>query len=185
MGIRDTLLSWFSSYLDSRSRLIKFNNSVSKTIKVLSGVSQGGHLFPLLFILSINDLSKCFKTCKFLLFADDMKIFMLSHLSNDTTSLIYDLDQFSIWYSLNAMSLNTTKCVCISFSSCVSRIDCEYFIVGASLKFVSQVRYLYVLSCQSIYHLMPLLIQCMVKLYVLWGSSNEPALSLMMLYVYK
>lgn len=143
MGIKDTLLSRFSSYLDSRSRLVKFNNSVSKTIKVLSGVPQGVHLSPLLFILSINYLNKCFKTCKFLLFADDMKIFMPIHLCNDTTSLIYDLDQFSIWYSLNSMSLNTTKCVCISFICSVSRIDCEYLTVGTSLKSVSQVRDLY------------------------------------------
>lgn len=34
------------------------------------------------------------KTCKFLLFADDMKIFMPIHSTDDMTSLQYDLVNF-------------------------------------------------------------------------------------------
>jgi hypothetical protein len=44
---------------------------------VRSGVTQGSHLDPLLFILFINDVFSCFKSLCILLYADDLKIFFL------------------------------------------------------------------------------------------------------------
>lgn len=40
-----------------------------------SGIPQGGHLLQFLFLLLINDIS-VLKKCKFLLFADDLRLFM-------------------------------------------------------------------------------------------------------------
>jgi hypothetical protein len=67
LGVRDPLLSWFSSYLSGRSKLVKIYNSFSRTIKVTSGVSQGSNLSLLLFYLFINDPNNCVKSSKFLL----------------------------------------------------------------------------------------------------------------------
>lgn len=87
LGVRDPLLSCFASYLSGRSQIVKINNSYSKTIKVLSG----------------------FKSCKFLLFAYDMKLYMPINSPNNTISLQHDLDRFSNWCSLNGMALYTSK----------------------------------------------------------------------------
>lgn len=47
-GIYDPLLSWFSSYLIYRSQQVIINGFLSDIFSVLSGVTQGGHLSPLL-----------------------------------------------------------------------------------------------------------------------------------------
>lgn len=53
LGVMDPLLSWFSSYLSDHSQLVKINNSVFNTIKVMSGVPQGGNLSLLFYIYKL------------------------------------------------------------------------------------------------------------------------------------
>lgn len=98
-------------------------NSVSKIITVTSEVPQGGYLSPLLFLFYINDLNKCFNT-----------------YTDDTISLQHDLDQFSLWCSLNGMFLNTSKCVHISFNRSKSHINSIYHINGVPLHSVNQLQ---------------------------------------------
>jgi len=63
------------SYLSNIQQNVKINNILSDTIiKVTSGVLQGDHLTPLIYLLFVNDLDTVFKYSKFLLFADDLKL---------------------------------------------------------------------------------------------------------------
>ena len=61
------------SCLFSRSYRVKFRNRESLSFKALSGVPQSSHLGPLLFILSVDDISQVLRTSKVLIYADNMK----------------------------------------------------------------------------------------------------------------
>lgn len=55
-----------------QTQYVKISNQISKPVHPTLGVPQRiFHLGPLLFVLFLNDINKCFKNSSFLLFADD------------------------------------------------------------------------------------------------------------------
>jgi len=74
-GFGEPILSWFKSYLSDRVQWVKVFGFKSAVVPVPSGVPQGGHLSPLLFSLFVNGITKAAPKCKFLMFADDLKLF--------------------------------------------------------------------------------------------------------------
>lgn len=75
LGVHSSLLAWIKSYLTDRSQYIMIQGRHSRVFRVKSGVPQGSHLGPLLFILFINDIVESLQHCRCLLFADDSKLF--------------------------------------------------------------------------------------------------------------
>lgn len=133
LGVCDLLLSWIRSYLTGRTQQVRIKGFISKELKVLSGVPQGSHLGPLLFNLFINDICKCFQHSNYLLFADDLKIF-LKILDMDSCLLLQsDLCRLSEWCDLNCMQLNTSKCHWISFGRMRNPIRYAYHIANVPL----------------------------------------------------
>ena len=114
-GITGSLIRWFESYLSDRVQLVKIKNFISKEILVCSGVGQGTHLGPLLFIIFINDISYVFKNCSFILFADDLKIYKKITSFVDRINLQSDLNLFYEWFCDNGLYLNLVKCYFIIF----------------------------------------------------------------------
>lgn len=97
--------------------MVKLNSVVSYDIKVHSGMPQGSHLGPLLFILFINDLPTIFDTTiNVLLFADDAKVFSVITSQFDCIKLQLYLEKLNKWSKLNELPLNIDKCQVISFS---------------------------------------------------------------------
>ena len=64
-------LNWFESYLRNRKQFVVINGTKSNPLNIKSGVPQGSILGPLLFIISINDISLEKYLSDINLFADD------------------------------------------------------------------------------------------------------------------
>jgi hypothetical protein len=81
------LLNWFQSYLSNRSSFVRILGKFSSPFSVLSGVPQGSTLGLLLFNIFIDNLSAKINNSKFLLFADDLKIYRNIKSAEDCKTL--------------------------------------------------------------------------------------------------
>lgn len=144
-GIRGDLLRWFSSYVSNRTQRVVINGFISSTLSVTSGVPQGSILGPLLFVIFINDINKCFQNSKLLLYADDFKIFRPVRSLQDCLLLQEDLDRFSAYCSNNKLQLSINKCCCISFTKNKTTIMHPYSLNNVTLTRETLVRDLGVL----------------------------------------
>lgn len=82
-GFGEPLLSWFSSYLTNRIHYAKVFGIKSEVNNIPSGVPQGSHLSPILFFLFINNIKHVIQNSNFLMFADDLRIFLEIRCIND------------------------------------------------------------------------------------------------------
>jgi hypothetical protein len=94
-GFGEPLLSWFKSYITMRKQWVKNLDCRSSFINVTSGVPQGGYLSPILFAIFINGLNTAIKHCRFLAFADDVKLFSHVNSIDDCTRLPSELNCLS------------------------------------------------------------------------------------------
>lgn len=137
-GIHGNILNWFESYLRFRSQYVSVNGFHSMTFSPTSGVPQGSTLGPLLFLLFINDIADHF-TCEYLLFADDLKLFL--KIENDTSRarLQADCDALSDWCSQNHLFLNVLKCNTITFGRSRNKPNHQYFLNATPVKRVESI----------------------------------------------
>lgn len=136
IGFPPGLLYWISSYLIGRTQKVRFGDRLSSDITVTSGVPQGSHLGPLLFVLYLNDLPAIVKSSKILMYADDVKLFTTVRVSEDSISLQDDLNRLAEWCLVNGMSLNLSKCKKLSFYRS-SGLNIDYLISSHKLEDVS------------------------------------------------
>lgn len=144
-GVDGNLIKWLGSYLHGRSQRIRLQSCTSREFYVGSGVPQGSHLGPLLFTIFINDLCHQLKSSRFLLYADDLKLYQRIDSRDDMNGLQGDLSILSDWCRSNDMSLNVNKCEVISFSRRNAPEIFQYEIGGTLLRRVELVKDLGVL----------------------------------------
>ena len=107
-GIRG--IAWFSSYLNNRRQYVSIGSTKSDDTLITHGVPQGSVLGPLLFLLYINDFSKCSNVFDFHIFADDTNLFYSSSNLVELESIVnYNLRYVSDWLMANKVSLNISK----------------------------------------------------------------------------
>ena len=109
-GVRGTVHDWFKIYFFGRIQQVDYNSSISNIKPIPSSVPQGSILGPLLFIIYINDFSKCLKYSNNLSFADDTTII----LSAKNNNLLFqkgnkELENIDNWLIANKLSLNVKK----------------------------------------------------------------------------
>ena len=76
VGIRGSLLKWFSNYLLDRKQRVVIPGASSDWSSVTAGVPQGSILGPLLFLTFINDIDVDLDT-NVRLFADDTSLYII------------------------------------------------------------------------------------------------------------
>ena len=149
LGFSNQIISWLTSFLTDRLLQVKFLSFLSKSYTALSGVPQGSHLGPILFLLFINDIGDHL-TLPFLLFADDLKLFYMIKSEFDCINLQRNLNVLNDWCVKNCLNLNYSKCKVISFGKCKNKISFDYSIDNNILQRVSTVNDLGILFDESL-----------------------------------
>jgi len=126
-NLPQNLLSWLESYLANRVQFVKFGTSISDDFKASSGVPQGSHLGPTLFLLFINDIiEKLPPDVMILLYADDLKIAKVIKTQQDTELLQTAIDKLKLWCDTNNLHLNLDKCAVLTISNSRNKLLIDY-----------------------------------------------------------
>ena len=117
-GIRGLALDWFKNYLTGRTQIVKYKSTNSNSLTIKCGVPQGSVLGPLLFLIYINDITKCSQILSFILFADDTNLFLNHHdVLTLYNTMNQELKEGTAWLTANKLSLNINKTNFIIFKS--------------------------------------------------------------------
>lgn len=135
-GFHSNVLEWIRSYLTDRIQYVRINDVLSSPVYVTSGVPQGSHLGPLLFLLFINEIPDLFMNSHCLMFADDLKVFRTIQSDYDCILLQEDLERLYVWCQKNDLRLNVSKCQSLSFCRNLSPVSFTYAINNSPLSVI-------------------------------------------------
>ena len=108
-GIRGSTHKWITSWLSGRSQKVVLDGQASDPVPVLSGVTQGSVLGPVLFLIFINDLPENIRS-SVRLFADDCVLYRNIESPMDCQILQDDLNSLTQWETDWQMKFNVAKC---------------------------------------------------------------------------
>lgn len=140
LGLNRVLLNWLSSYLHDRKLSVKIDCHLSRDVNATSGVPQGSHLGPLLFLVFVNDITMFLNDVQYLLYADDLKIFRTISDPQETTILQEGADAIFRWCESNGMLLNIGKCNVISFTRKHNPIHHNYKLQDTTIERVDVIK---------------------------------------------
>ena len=108
-GLNNQVIKWFKSYF-RRSQSVRFNDQISPTLPVETGIGQGTILGPLVFIFYINDVISRVANLKVNMYADDCLIYSVGNNWNTMFPKIQEgLNSFQKWCYDNCLKLNVSK----------------------------------------------------------------------------
>ena len=104
-GIRGQLISWFKSNLENKSQYVTYNEKRSDIKDVKCGVPQRSIMWPLLFLIYINDFASVSSKLYYVLFADDPNVFISgNNLRKLINTLHIELDKLYAWLQSNKLT---------------------------------------------------------------------------------
>lgn len=117
LGVQETALLWFQSYLEGRTQQISINGTLSRKCQLTCGVPQGSCLGPLLFTIYS---SKLFEILKYHLptahaYADDTQLYLsfspeISSNQTDAISAVENcIQDIRRWMIEDKLKLNDDK----------------------------------------------------------------------------
>ena len=124
IGVEGYLLGWLKDYLVNRKMKVVVHGSQSRQMNVCSGVPQGSVIGPVLFLVYINHVVSQL-SCKFCLFADDLKLY----LASSRTKSDYLLSHMNMQSDINLLYRTSVSWgLSFSFGKCVRMNFCRNFL---------------------------------------------------------
>ncbi|KAH8615462.1 putative Reverse transcriptase (RNA dependent DNA polymerase) [Trypanosoma vivax] len=112
-GVEKHLVAWFAGLLQERAAKVRVNSALSEDMRLTCGVPQGSALGPLLFIVTVDSLSKrinCIPGLQHGFFADDLTIVSTSaDLSEIQRTIQQGLDCITNWSAECYMEVSAEK----------------------------------------------------------------------------
>ena len=105
-------VNWIEQWLTDRRQKVVVDGEVSSWKSVLSGVSQGSVLGPILLLVYINGLEEGV-TGKILKCANDTKLFKKTKENGDKQKLQDDIEKLVKWSEQWQILFNFGKCKCL------------------------------------------------------------------------
>ena len=116
-GIRGTAYKLLESYLSLRSQFVSVQNHNSSLKPINISVSQGSILWPLLFLIYVNDIPNSV-SCNPRLFADNTCLLVsspsLTILEKERNK---EMNKLQIWFSSNELQINPEKSAIVVITS--------------------------------------------------------------------
>ena len=137
-------LIWFSNYLSGRKQTVYCHEKLSNFKSLSIGIPQGSALGPLLFLVFINDISECLRSCSCNIYADDVVIYISDkNIEVIRDKLQADLEGISKWYKRNKLKVNTEKTYSMLLKRNSQNIqDLNISLDGNKIKQEKNIRYL-------------------------------------------
>ena len=111
---------------------MNIGNCFSTPFAAISGIPQGSHLGPLIFLIYFNGVKFQLEGPR-LSYADDLKLFYRIRSLQDASFLQEQLNIFSSWCEVNRMLLNPSKCSVISFCRKKETFLYDYKLSGTTI----------------------------------------------------
>ena len=109
-GADGLTLSWFKTFLTDRTQRVRIGASLSNSLKLTSGVPQGGILSPIVFTLYTSDMELWLKKSNLTNFADDTETdFSSKEKSEIKVSLEEDANYVLDFMASNGLVANQLK----------------------------------------------------------------------------
>jgi len=115
-GIHEQTVKWCNSFLRNRCFRVKVDEVLSEVHLAPTGVPQGSSLSPLFYLIFISDIHVYLpKEIKYLVYADDLKIYSPITSSSSHSILQTAIKGVSAWCLANGMLLSPTKCTVLNY----------------------------------------------------------------------
>lgn len=125
-GFSGDLVKFFASYLRRREQRVFFGGALSEPYFPSSSVVQGSKLSGLLFAVLIDGIGGCVRHSKYLLYADDFKLYRVISNESESRLLQEDLSAVDTWLKEIQLQFSIKKCDVMTITTKRSRSIYSY-----------------------------------------------------------